>query len=266
MLTVGALGLLGGICANLKIHDGLYILPAFVYCLCRSPGVAARVRLASVAGLAGAFALAVPFSPNNVSLFEYHRYFEALSHHPWERWLFEQNIAFEGMCLAPLLFIYVLFSPKLPRAFILFGAALVLCMTLVTFPAGVSGAGPHHLLPFLPSLVWGFVVMRREVLANLRDPRARGRYEGLTVGLMVALVFGYGPIVMASWSSVLRRFADTPLVIVAVAEIHRTLDENPGLKVAVGPGAGSFDVQNLRVIPVFRGNPLPIDSSSWLDF
>ena len=265
ILTAGALGLLGGICVNFKIHGALYILPAFVYCLGRSPRVGVGVRLACVAGLAGAFALVVPFNPSNVSLFEYHHYFETLSHHPWERWLFEQNIVFEGMCFAPLLCMYVLFTPKLPRAFIWFGTALVLCMTLVAFPAAVSGAGPHHLLPFLPSLVLGFVVMRLEVWASLPDLRARGRYEGLSLGLIAALLFGYGPIVVASWGTVLHRFADTPRVIEAVAEIHKALDDNPGLKVAVGPGAASYDAQNLRVIPVFRGNPLPMDPSAWVD-
>jgi hypothetical protein len=60
-------------------------------------------------------------------------------------------------------------------------------------------------------------------------------------------------------------FAETPLVNEAAAEIDRALDDNPGLKVAVGPGEeASFDAQRLRVIPVFRGNPLPIDSDAWM--
>jgi hypothetical protein len=83
--------------------------------------------------------------------------------------------------------------------------------------------------------------------------------------LIAALLFGYGPIVVASWGTILHRFADTPRVIEAVAEIDRALDDNPGLKVAVGPGTASFDVQKLRVIPVFRGNPLPMDPSAWMD-
>jgi hypothetical protein len=265
MLTAGALGLLGGICANLKIHGALYILPAFVYHLCRSQGTAVGLRLTCVAGLAAAIALAVPFSPNNVSIFEYYHYFQILKQHPWERWLFEQNIVFEAMCIAPLLLIYVLFIPKLSRAYIWFLAAVVLCMTTVSFPAAVSGAGPHHLLPFLPSLVWGFFVVRREVSASLPDLRARGTYEGVSLAVIAALLFGYGPVVIASWGTVLHRFADAPLVSEAVAEIDRALEENPGLKIAVGPGAASFDAQRLRVIPVFHGNPLPIDSSAWLD-
>jgi hypothetical protein len=66
----------------------------------------------------------------------------------------------------------------------------------------------------------------------------------------------------------LHQFAATPLIREAAAEIDKTLSDNPGLKVAVGPSAGAavFDAENLRVIPVFRGNPLPIDSSAWMLF
>jgi len=86
------------------------------------------------------------------------------------------------------------------------------------------------------------------------------------LGLIVALLFGYGPVVIFSWSTVLHQFAATPLIREAAAEIDKTLSDNPGVKVAVGPSAGAalFDAENLRVIPVFRGNPLPIDSTSWM--
>ena len=266
MVAAAALGLLGGFCANLKIHGALYILPVFVYFLFRSPGIAVGLRLMCVAGLASVVTFAAPFAPNNASFFEFYNSLKALSHHPWDRWLFEQNIVFEGMCLLPFLLIFLSFIPKLPPVFLWFFAALVLSMTLVSLPAAVSGAGPHHLLPFLPPLVWGFIVMRREVSTSLRDPQERGRYQGLCVGLVLALLFGYGPIVITSWGIVLHRFADAPLVREAVAEIDRALEENRGLKVAVGPGAAAFDAENLRVIPVFRGNPLPIDSTAWTDF
>ena len=266
IFTAAALGLLGGWCVNLKIHAALYILPAFVYHLCRSPSAAVGLRLTCVAGLTAAIAVMLPFSPNNASLFEYFHYFQALKHTPWDRWLFQENIVLAAMCLVPLVLMYALFTPKLPYAFKWFIGALVLCITIVTFPAAERGSGPHHLLPFLPSLVWGFVVMRREVAASLPDHRARGRYEGLSLGLVVALLFGFGPIVVSSWGSVFQRFDDTPLVTEGIAEIDRALDDHPGLRVAVGPGAGagSFDAQALRVIPVFRGNPLPIDSFSWM--
>jgi hypothetical protein len=264
-VTAGALGLLGGICVNLKIHGGLYILPAFVYQLCRSPGIAVGLRLTCAAGLTGTTALAVPFIPKNVSIFEYYQYFRILQHHPWNKWLFAQNIVFVAMCMMPVSLMYAVFTPKLPRVFTWFVTALILCMMMVTFPAAISGAGPHHLLPFLPSVVLGFLAMRREAAFSLRDLRARGRYEGLSLGLIAAFLFGYGPIAIASWGTVLNRFADASLVTQGIVEINRAHDENPGLTVAVGPGEGSFDAQRLRVIPVFNGNPLPVDSTAWLD-
>jgi hypothetical protein len=266
VLTAAALGLLGGVCADLKLHGFLYILPAFVYWLSRSSGTAAGLRLTSVAGVVGLIALAVPFGPNNVSLSQYYHYFQVVEHRQWVRWLFEQNIVFEGMCLVPLLLMYLFFTPKLPRAFSWFLVALVACMTLMTIPAAESGAGPHHLLPFLPSIIWAFVVMRREVSGSLPDRRAKGRYEGLSLGLIIALLFGYGPIVISSWNTVLHKFATTPLIREAAAEIDNVLSDNPDLKVAVGPSAGTapFEAENLRVLPVFRGNPLPIDTTAWM--
>jgi hypothetical protein len=266
MITAGALGLLGGFCANLKIHGGLYILPVFVYLLCRSSSTAVGLRLTCIAGLSAAITFAVPFVPDNASFLEYYNSLKALNHHPWNRWLFERNIVFEALCILPFFSMYLLFKPKLPRTYLWFVGMLVLCMTSVAVPAAVSGAGPHHFLPFVPSLVWGFTVLRRKVSGSLRDSREKGRYQGLCVGLMFALVFGYGPIVITACGAVLHLFADAPLVNEGIAEIDRALNENPGLRVAVGPGAAaSFDAEKLRVIPVFRGNPLPIDSTAWAD-
>src|SRR5262249_54579676 len=59
MLTASSLGLLGGICVNLKIHGGLYVLPVFVYHLCRSSGGGIALRMTCIAWLTAAIALAV---------------------------------------------------------------------------------------------------------------------------------------------------------------------------------------------------------------
>jgi hypothetical protein len=273
MLTASAFGLLGGICLNLRIDGALFILPTFVYHLSRSPSLVAGLRLTGVAGLVGIIAAGLPFIPSNVSFVEFYNLVQVMSKHPWERWLFEQNFVLAGMLLVPLVCMYALFRPKLSHAFKWFIATLVLSVMLEAFPAAESGAGPHHLLPFLPSVVWGFVVMRREALASLPDLQARGRYEAFSLSLMAALLFGYGPIVVTSWGTVLHRFAYAQLVRAAKAEVDGALDDNQGLKVAVGPGRLSvnadpraFDPEMLRVIPVFRGNPLPIDPAVWMNF
>lgn len=264
MLSAAALGLLAAISSGLKIHGVLYILPVFVYLLFRSDPTV-RMRLTVVAGVAGVVGLATPFLAKNVSLIEYFNYIRLLTvHHPWERWLFEQNITFTTMGLAPLIWIYACFTPTLSRAFWLFVVTAVISMAMVSFLASVSGAGPHHLLPFLPSLAWAFFIMRREASANLRDIRARGMYEGVSLGLIVALLLGYGPIVLISWDRTLRTFVNAAPLREGIAEINKALDDYPEHKIAVGPGVG--DAYQLLVIPVLRGNPLPVDSSAWMDF
>jgi len=84
------------------------------------------------------------------------------------------------------------------------------------------------------------------------------------LGLILALLFGYGPVVITAWSRVFRIFADTALVREVATEIDIAFDDNPGLKIAVGPGAATFNADRLGVIAVFRGNPLPIDSTAWM--
>jgi len=144
-LTAAALGLLGGICLNVSIDGALSILPAFAYFLSRSPSPLAGLRLACIAGLVGIIAAVVPFSPENVSPLQYYHLFQVTSRHPWQRWVFEQNVVFAAMLLLPLLPLlgmYALFRPKLPVAFKWFIATLVLSVTLETFPAAESGRGP----------------------------------------------------------------------------------------------------------------------------
>src|SRR6202030_1870848 len=124
-------------------------------------------------------------------------------------------------------------------------AALIVSMTLTSIPAAEDGAGPHHLLPYLPSLFWALFVMRRATSDGLGDAPARTLYDRVSLGLVVALVIGYGPIVLGSWGRTFHGFANTPIVEEGIAEIDRALADNPGIKLAVGPGQGSFDAERL---------------------
>ena len=180
--------------------------------------------------------------------------------------LFAQNIVFAAMCLSPLLSICALFRPKLSRAFNWWMATLVLCMAFVALLAAENGAGTA------PSAAFSSLCRLELCCHGPRGVRqftgfpSRGGYEGLRVGLIAAILFGYGPIVITSWSRISHIFAEAPLVREAAAEVDRALDENPALKVAVGPGSVSYDAEALRVIPVFRGNPMPINSTAWMTF
>jgi hypothetical protein len=261
-----AIGLFAGIIANLKIHLGLCVLPAFVYFISRAEGSRHRLLLVAAAGSAALVALIVPFLPPNVSVINYFSYFHTMTHHHIGRWLFEQNVVFGAALIAPALAMLLLCGRRLPPNFAVFLPALAICMLLVCVPAAEAGAGPYHLLGFLPSAGWAFSMIRREAAAGIGDERDRAAYRGATAAVLAALVLGYAPILAIAWQRCLYSFAETPRLRQATAEIDRALSDNPGKTMAVGPGSAAIDLQRLRVVPVFHGNPLPIDSSAWMTF
>ena len=255
------LGLLAGLESNLKIHGVLYVLPAAVYFLLTSQRLAARLENASIGFAAALVTFSLPFLPHNVSFAEYLHYFELLSHHPLDRWLFEQNVAFAAMLILPIIPLSFRALRTIQRGTGWFQASIIGCMAIVCIIASAEGAGPHHLLPFLPSIAWGFFVEDKRLVVSA---------QALTVAtrkavLMIALVIGYSPIVLISWQLVRLNTANVDNVRIGLAEIENALRDKPFLKIAVGPGE-SVAAQELRVIPVFHGNPLPIDSSAWMEF
>jgi hypothetical protein len=239
----------------------------FVLLLARTETSAARFRLALFGGLAGLIALALPFLARNVSLLDYINYFRLASREPFSLWLFEKNIVFAAFLLMPSLWIYYLFRPRLPVCFTLFAIASLVCIGAVAVPASAVGAGPYHLLPFSPSMVWAFQVLRNAASSDLPTAPAKAAFQAGTVSLLAALLVGYSPIVLMSWEHTYDTYRNAPLLRAAVSEIRDALDNNPGLTIAVGPATGShFALSNLEVVPVFFGNPLPIDTASWMTF
>ena len=265
-VNAALLGLAAGVAVNLKIHGALYILPSFVFFLCQIHSKTTGVRLILVSAVTAMTISVAPFLLNNVSLSFYLQLLQITLHQEIERWLLEKNVVFALMSLTPILWFYLFFAPKLPRGFGWFFTSTIVCMGITAIVGAIQGAGPHHLLPFLPSLFWAFFVVRRRAENELTGPVGRALLEGGTLGLIVALLFGYGPILAISWDRTLSQFARAPLVQIATDEINNALDHNPGLRVAVGPGTSpGFDAMKLRVIPVFHGNPLPVDTFVWMD-
>jgi hypothetical protein len=207
-----------------------------------------------------------PFFLENVSVLSYLHFVHLLSKHVIERWMIERNLVFGVMGLTPILLFYLLFSPKLPRGFGWFLASTIVCMGIVSIIGATQGAGPYHLLPFLPSLFWAFFVIRRRVQDELTSPTDRAWFEAGTLVLIIALFFGYGPIVAISWDRSLSDFKHKWLATQsATDEINKVINHNSDLRIAIGPSDSSpgFMATALRVIPVFRGNPLPVDGYTW---
>jgi hypothetical protein len=139
-----------------------------------------------------------------------------------------------------------------------------MCMTISLYPASEAGSDPHHLLPYLPALCWAYATMSRAALEGARQDQARAVHDRISLVLLFSLLFGYGPVLGISWGRTLHMFSSAPLAEEGIAEINQSLAANPALKMALGPGDAPFMVEGLEVIPVFHGNPLPIDTAAWM--
>ena len=261
------LGLAAGVAMNLKLHGALYILPPFIFFLFQAESTM-RLRLAVVSALTAAIALAAPFLLGNVSVLSYLHTLQLLSKHGIDRWMIERNLVFGMMSLIPILWFYLLFAPRLPSGFGWFLTTAIVCIGVVSIIGAKPGSGTWHLLPFLPSLLWAFFIVRRRAQDELISSEGRALFEAGTLVLIIGLFFGYGPLVAISWDRTVSAFRYKWLPTQsATDEINKVLDHNPGLRIAIGPSDATlgFNAAALRVIPVFRGNPLPFDATTWGD-
>ena len=260
------LGCLAGTAVNLKADAVLYIAPVTVFFLCRTASFAERSKLAALGLGTAMLAFAAPFVAGNVSILDYLTVLEDSSQRTLSRWLAEQGIVMIALELGPPLLIYLVCRPALPRGFVPFAIATVACMSVVIVPASADGAGPHHFLPFLPSLSWAFLVLFRASLPNM-DGKVGDRRDSAVLGLTISLVVGYGPIVVQSWESVLRNYANFPVARMAADEIVGVLDRFPNENIGISPGLYSnYDVSGMRVIPVFLGRALLVDPVTWTGY
>ena len=147
-----ALGLVIGVLAGLKITGPLYALPLFVLLALRDGRAAAGA--AAMAAVASAL---LPFAPANVSLPGYLAWVELSARNGVGFAPFRQNVNWAAFLLLPLAVAWL--RPggwhRPDRTVLLAGASLVAGLLAVAAAASKPGAGPYHLLPFVPLIACG---------------------------------------------------------------------------------------------------------------
>ena len=260
-VNAAILGAAMGVAANLKIHGVFYLVPAFFLFVSQADDNLARFKLALVTGAAALASLALPFAAESVSLARYVDLFGLTRHHGFSKWVLEKNLIFLAMLWSPLLLLYGLFRPKLPAALVWLAAACVPAMAVVTVSGSVLGSGHYNLLSFIPAMAWAVVVLLDAIRRQGRGGKAEDRLATACLCMIAAFLAGFAPLLLTGWRDVLHQYSDAPLVRQALADIDGQMKRNPGLSLEIGPGP----LHDLRVIPVFRGSPLPIDAEAWAD-
>jgi hypothetical protein len=253
-----------GLAANFKLDAALYEAPMALYVIWRDEAQGRRWHLAA-SGFAGfAVAFALPFT--GIDAANYLATLKLSNDRGIQRTLVEQDVLMIAFLLMPSAWMCLFHRRRLPRGLVAFFAATVISMLVILYPASKFGAGPHHFLPYLPSLCWALLVLYR---AARIDPARFASVPGPDASvaiLLLAIAPGYSPIDAQAWDFTLRNYGTAPVVRQAIAEINAVLAAHPGVSVALGPGFNAnIDEGALRVIPVFEGNPPPIDPVTWKD-
>ena len=222
----------------------------------------ARLTLAAMGLGAGIVIFALPFTGAGVKLPDYLSILGISSHRPLSFWLLQQNIVLALLALAPLAWLYRLRRTVLPEGFTPFLEATLMCMALVLVPASYDGGGAHHFLPFLPSLCWAFLILLHSFE---NDPDMKPRLQDALLTITAALVVGYGPIALQSWDGIARTYGRAHRRAGPPPKSPPQWPPIPGETAAVGPDA-DFEAGSMRVLPVFAGNPLPIDMVTWTEY
>lgn len=264
-IVAGAVGTAGAI----KPHGVLYALPAIGILFSRF-----GVRTALVVGFAAA-AVAVTYFVGlpGVEGANYLRILEMTLHHGFSVRMLA-GIVFR-LCLVTLpVLVFGLWHVHaqqrrlwdVARLHLPFLAIFAMSITLALIPASKPGAGPHHLLPFLPWGLWivlgalrglPFLVDRPEVRAN----------RGFALASLFAAAWIFIPAVSEclNFTRELRTALQTSEGV--EDEVAQIAERYKGRKLCMGiAGNGSYQLTFHKWILVFSGGPYLFEPAVLMDY
>jgi len=231
---------------NLKLTGPLYALPAFGLLIARfglGPVIAATIT----AGVAAV----VPFVAfDNVSFENYLVWVNTSARNGLVFSLFRHNLEWALFLLLPLA---PTLMSRLPGRRWLYGG-LLLGVAGVTIAASKPGAGPYHLLPFWPVVLYAVALDRDAVPRDTRWRAGRAAFVITTV-LVACLQQIY-------FIAITRSTAGGE----AVNDLTQFMNANPDRSIAMGYANSGERSTFVRPALVFRGGPYPIDAPAVQEF
>jgi hypothetical protein len=201
----------------------------------------------------------VPFLFPDVSLLNYIAFLRATLQHGFSGVLLVLNLRFGTVLAMPVLFLAWRRWRGEPQPCLAMGLAYLVSEMVVCLIGAKNGAGPTHLLPFLPAFVFFLVEAVRAIpFAGGEDFRA----ASLSVGFL-AVAVAYAPSFAANFYSLRGwdRVVDNPAF---QREATRLYLDYPAATMGPGDDA-SYSLTEYKVIGVFAGGPLTFDPTTWMD-
>jgi hypothetical protein len=252
-------GVAMGIAANLKITGFCYLVPVLFIVAARY-GCRPILWSSAIAGVA----MWLPFagwsdaSTGSKSAAEYWFWLQQSSEHGVRVRLLRPNIEWALYLAVPLGFA-IFVGGRLAHRFAV--AAALAAASLIIVLAAKAGAGPHHLLPFVPVIMW----LGSSLAAQDADSRRPSWQPAAVASWVVTALLVAGPQQAVFVHTMLSAGA-----MHVARDLTAFADAHPGARMQIGYGGasgyrGSAGLTYYRPLLVFRSGTYLVDASAVQD-
>jgi hypothetical protein len=250
-----ALGVFAGLAAAIKLHAPLCFVPLGVFALLRAPNVKAAMWCVITGAAAFLLVLIAAFGADFQQAAGFAKYLGVMGQHGLTKRRIIVNLLVTVALTAP--FVIALWQQRARDSRTLLTAgSMALCVLLVALVGAKPGGGPHHLIPFIPVLLFFTLTFRASPVIKLNDPMPI---------LAVAMMAGaFGP--LKTTIVFLKSYT------IREGDIRAGYSEAADLAAAY-PGAqfgptdhDRYPTLQYRVGAALRGARLTFDTAAWQDF
>lgn len=246
------LGVATGLLTDLKITGAFYAAPAFALLVARR-----RYRSIIVAAAVTCVVSAAPFILyDNVSFSNYMR---------WARISAGNGLEFRGLRLNVewALFLLLPLLPTLLRTSVSSDErwlrwSLVGAMSVIVLAASKPGAGPYHLIPFLPVVIYGTSLMLHGIPVRGREDSNHAAGVAAFVASMAMVAFFQTSYFV--WSA--TRVPGTPVV----EDVTRFAALHPSARIEMGYSSVNEALTFVRPVLVFRQGSYLLDAPALQEY
>ena len=256
-----AIGLFSGVAIGLKIYAILFFAPTILALVVREETFAMGLRIGALASAVAAVVAVAPFLHPSVSLHGYIEYMNITAQHGLSLKLFYDNIIHFALITAPIVLIYFLRRPNWSSEIRWLTLALFACISVVAVIASKHGAGPHHLLPFLPIALYS--ATRTAAFVHRRTDRRIG--SRVAVQCFFILYFlGLSPLGISEAIHLNRRIVDSRHEQSFVDELTKIYAAHPLSEMGVSD-APNYRSTYYRVVGILAETPVHLDVAFLMD-
>lgn len=251
--AASVLGFAAGCLINLKIHAVMYVVPYGVALLVAAP----RPRVALAGVVVAVLTAALPFAlDSQVTLCGYGSFLGLALHHGLDRTLLMQNLRLTCLLILPVP--WLIWRQRKGNDAVL-AAAYAVSVAVVMVIGSKKGAGPAHMLPFMP--LFAYLLLRAVQAMPLPEaPRARSAARAC---IFLAAMVGTLPGFLAHAYDAHTWLARTskPEYRAEAEQLQRDYPD----AVMGAADDGAYPLTQYKLLPVLAGASMVFDTSTWMD-